>query len=268
LEKREIKLVKELKASIQQKIKCMTQLNKYTMKDHQILKKILNFTVILLIPFLIYSCICNKDKIDYYEGRVLYDEELRVIPYDEGDTISFISNNEIHKFICSYRNHSYQKGQPTYRSHDVCEGQSLMSRDQLKVILKTDLAAYYYKNLKVNKEDSVSIHLNVRSDYFQDEYSEFSFSIQSPFFGGANLFLSDSEIIYQEPIKPSYDYYDFSFNSKISINNINYYKVICFENKYPINEELPYYFSKVYFNEEFGIIQLIRSDSVIYERVR
>jgi len=196
------------------------------MKDHQVLKKILNFTVILLIPFLICSCICNKDKIDYYEGRELYDQELKVIPYNEGDTISFVSNNKIHKFICSYRKHSYQKGQPTYNSHNECEGQRVMSKDQLKVILKTDLIAYYYKNLKVNKVDSVAIHLEVSSDYFQDEYSEFGFSMQSPFVGRSDLYLSDNKISYHEPYKPSYDYYDFSFHGVIVINSINYYKVI------------------------------------------
>ena len=58
----------------------------------------------------------------------MYDEELRVIPFKEGDTIKFQSNDVIHKFTCSFREHYYNKGQPTYISHNECEGKRLRSR--------------------------------------------------------------------------------------------------------------------------------------------
>lgn len=216
------------------------------------------------------SCICNDDKVYVNEGRELFDIELKVIPYKEGDTIRFESNNGIHEFICSYREHYYDKGQPTSVSHNPCEGKRLMSRDVLAVTLKTDLSVYYYQYSKVNQADSVSINLSVKSDYFNDAFSEFRFSMKGPFYGGANLYLTDNQISYQEDDSPShtsYPYYGFSYFETILINNVTYEKVICIENKYPTNDKLPYYYSKLYYNEEVGIIRLLRSDGVVYDHI-
>ncbi|PLX00313.1 MAG: hypothetical protein C0591_01515 [Marinilabiliales bacterium] len=240
------------------------------MNISQILNRVSNFIAILLTLLLIYSCTCRKDKIDVNEGRVLYDAELKVIPYKEGDTLRFASNNEIHEFICSYREHYYDKGQPTSISHNPCEGKRLMSKDALSVTLKTDLTAYYYQNSKVDQEDSVPINLSVESDYFDDAFSKFRIGMRGPFYGGANLYLIDNQISYQEDDSPShtsYPYYGFSYYETILINNVTYEKVICIENKHPLNDKIPYYYSKLYYNEEFGIIRLVRSDWIVYDLV-
>lgn len=240
------------------------------LNKHQILKRILNYTVIMIITFSLFSCICRKDKIDSNEGRELYDLELKVIPYEEGDTIKFVSNNEIHYFICSYREHYYDKGQPTSVSNDPCLGKRLMSKDILKLDLMTDLTTYNYQYGSLDKVDSANIYLKLKSDYFEDEFSILSFSIQGgQFYVASLLYLFDNEIIYREDHRPthtSYDYYDFTYRDTITINDMIYEKVIHFENHYPINDNVPYYFSKLFYNEEFGIIRLMRSDGVIYDR--
>jgi len=240
------------------------------MRNSQILKKVIYLSAIVLISLSIHSCICKKDKIDVYEGRRLYDEELKVISYEEGDTVRFESDGQIHEFYCTYRKHYYKKGEPVYNSHNECEGQTLMSRDILSVTLKTDLTAYYYQNLKVNRADSINIHIAVESDYFDDAFSDFSISMKGPFYGGALLYLVDNEISYQEDFRPShtsYDYYDLIYYDSIRLNNTDYGKVICIENHYPINEEIPWYYSKLFYNEEYGILRLERSNGIVYDLI-
>jgi hypothetical protein len=129
------------------------------------------------------------------------------------------------------------------------------------------LTAYNYQNGKVNQFDSIDIRLEVASDYYDDSFSEFSFSMPGPFYGEALLFLIDNEISFQEKETPSYQYSIYSYHEVININQIDYYKVIGIENNYPLHDKLPYYYSTLYYNEEFGIIQITRSDGMVYDLV-
>lgn len=237
------------------------------MKNHlQSLK--VNIALVIMFSLLLNSCICNDDRIDVNEGRELFDEELLVIPYQEGDTISFISDNEIHDFVCSFREHEYMKGQPTWISHNECEGKRLMSKDKLHITLKTDLSSYYYDYPEVVFEDSVNIYFYVESSYFRDDYSVFRFNMRGHLTGGALLFLVDNEIYYEEDFRPGYSHspsYSLEKHSTIDLNGTTYYNVISTETTYSNSHDLPYYYTKVFYNQEFGILQIQRSDGIIYD---
>lgn len=242
------------------------------MKKHYKFYQPLFFILIFFVLILLNSCICNRNKIDVAEGRVLYQEELNIIPYKVDDIITFKTNtNEIHKFFCNYRNHHYDKGQPTFRSHNECEGQTLRSQDRLTILLSTDLTTYYYNYVqkKIIQEDSATIYLNIYSSYYDDSFSVFSFNIERSIYGGACLFTINNELSFQNYCSPpSTDFNNSIFYQTISINNITYYKVLCIEDNSPNTNNLPYTFNKVYFNEEFGIIQIVRSDGIVYNLVQ
>lgn len=238
------------------------------MKKTKSVKKVSNLLFIFFISIFIISCVCKKDEIYAYEGRELYPEEINVIHYQEGDTVKFISDDETYEFICSYRYHYYDKGEPTQISHNPCEGKRLMSQDRLDVTLSTSLTSYYYQNGKVNQVDSVPVFLKLYSDYHDDSFSNLSFSLQGHMYFKALLYLNNNEIFYAEDTSPahiSYDYYDLVVFDSITLSNIVYKKVLHFTNNYPVNEQVPYYFKQLFFNEEYGIIRLIRSDSVTYD---
>jgi hypothetical protein len=216
----------------------------------------ISLILIFIVLIIISSCElsrCKEDEIVKIEYLgYLSTSEQKLIPYKVGDTICLINSNDTICLVCDSSFNTFFVLGITQISKYVCDGLKESRGEKTGYIFRSREIMKEYGNSKITE-------LKIQLAWGGGKNSLFFITFNNKFDGMVSI-CDSCDLVYI--LDDDYSRYSKYFES-FTINNYSYNNVIGFIDSYkPDTTGNP--IDSVYFNRDYGIIQIVYKDRVKY----